>query len=272
MKIATDEVDAHGVGSDPDAMLALRARNDPEAFGLLYARYVHRATSYLLLRTRIREDAEDLASQCFVRAFETLPRFRAGEGSVRSCFSQSRTTSLSATTAHTETPCRSTPSPCSITRRPSRSARSAPTTPSTASIRRRGRAEPDGELGAAIAWLREALKDGPLPSKQVIDEAKENGFAARTLKRAKTRGAHSEHAMQEAGAALGYGRCWSKWAQATQVAHEERGCQNPWATWPLASVSTQSVRRRRPLYIRSPLRQDADGSPPTQIGLLRSSH
>ena len=37
MKIATDEVDAHGVGSDPDAMLALRARNDPEAFGLLYA-------------------------------------------------------------------------------------------------------------------------------------------------------------------------------------------------------------------------------------------
>jgi len=84
MKIATDEVDAHGVGSDPDAMLALRARNDPEAFGLLYARYVHRVTSYFLLRTGNREDAEDLASQCFVRAFEALPRFRAGEGSVRS--------------------------------------------------------------------------------------------------------------------------------------------------------------------------------------------
>ena len=84
MKIATDEVDAHGVGSDPDAMLALRARNDPEAFGLLYARYVHRVTSYFLLRTGSREDAEDLASQCFVRAFEALPRFRAGEGSVRS--------------------------------------------------------------------------------------------------------------------------------------------------------------------------------------------
>jgi RNA polymerase sigma-70 factor (ECF subfamily) len=84
MKIATDEVDAHSVGSDPDAMLALRARNDPEAFGLLYARYVHRVISYFLLRTGNREDAEDLASQCFVRAFEALPRFRAGEGSVRS--------------------------------------------------------------------------------------------------------------------------------------------------------------------------------------------
>src|SRR6476620_9080971 len=84
MKIATDEVDVHGVGADPDAMLALRARNDPEAFGLLYARYVHRVTAYFLLRTGNREDAEDLASKCFVRAFEALPRFRAGEGSVRS--------------------------------------------------------------------------------------------------------------------------------------------------------------------------------------------
>jgi RNA polymerase sigma-70 factor, ECF subfamily len=84
MKIATEEVDAYGVGSDPDAMLALRARNDPDAFALLYARYLHRIISYFLLRTGSPEDADDLASQCFVRAFEALPRFRAGEGSVRS--------------------------------------------------------------------------------------------------------------------------------------------------------------------------------------------
>jgi hypothetical protein len=45
--------------------------------------------------------------------------------------------------------------------------------------------EPDGELGAAIAWLRAALADGPMPSKQVYAEAKENGIALRTLKRAK---------------------------------------------------------------------------------------
>ena len=104
MKIATDEVDAHGVGSDPDAMLALRARNDPEAFGLLYARYVHRVTSYFLLRTGIREDAEDLASQCFVRAFEALPRFRAGEGSVRSwLFAIAHNLSVSHYRAHRDT-------------------------------------------------------------------------------------------------------------------------------------------------------------------------
>ena len=84
MQIATDEVGIEGVGSDPDAILALRARNDPEAFGLLYNRYAHRIISYFLLRTGNREDAEDLASQVFVRAFEALPRFRTGQGTVRS--------------------------------------------------------------------------------------------------------------------------------------------------------------------------------------------
>ena len=84
MQIATDEVGSEGVGSDPDAILALRARNDPEAFGLLYNRYAHRIISYFLLRTGNREDAEDLASQVFVRAFEALPRFRTGQGTVRS--------------------------------------------------------------------------------------------------------------------------------------------------------------------------------------------
>ena len=84
MKIATDEVDAQPVGSDPDAMLALRARNDPEAFGLLYNRYAHRVISYFLLRTGNREDAEDLTSQVFVRAFEALPRFKSGQGTLRS--------------------------------------------------------------------------------------------------------------------------------------------------------------------------------------------
>jgi RNA polymerase sigma-70 factor (ECF subfamily) len=84
MQIATDEVSAAGVGSDPDAIVALRARSDPEAFGLLYTRYAHRVISYFLLRTGNREDAEDLASQVFVRAFEALPRFRTGQGTVRS--------------------------------------------------------------------------------------------------------------------------------------------------------------------------------------------
>jgi RNA polymerase sigma-70 factor (ECF subfamily) len=84
VQITADEVGAAGVGSDPDAMLALRARNDPEAFGLLYTRYAHRVISYFLLRTGNREDAEDLTSQVFVRAFEALPRFKTGQGTVRS--------------------------------------------------------------------------------------------------------------------------------------------------------------------------------------------
>ena len=84
MQVATDEESATSVGSDPDAMVALRARSDPEAFGLLYSRYAHRVISYFLLRTGNREDAEDLASQVFVRAFEALPRFRTGQGTVRS--------------------------------------------------------------------------------------------------------------------------------------------------------------------------------------------
>ena len=84
MQIATDEVDVAGVGPDPDAIIVLRARNDPEAFGLLYNRYAHRVISYFLLRTGNREDAEDLTSQLFVRAFEALPRFKTGQGTVRS--------------------------------------------------------------------------------------------------------------------------------------------------------------------------------------------
>ena len=58
-------------------------------------------------------------------------------------------------------------------------------------------AEPDGELGAAIAWLREALKDGPLPSKQVMDEARENGFTVGTIRRAKTEAKVVSRRIQE---------------------------------------------------------------------------
>src|SRR4051812_40517014 len=84
MQIATDEVGAASIGSDPDTAIALRARNDPEAFGLLYRRYVHPLVSYFLVRTGNREDAEDLTSQVFERAYRALPRFKGGQGTVRS--------------------------------------------------------------------------------------------------------------------------------------------------------------------------------------------
>ena len=197
MKIATDEVDAHGVGSDPDAMLALRARNDPEAFGLLYARYVHRVTSYFLLRTGIREDAEDLASQCFVRAFEALPRFRAGEGSVRSwLFAIAHNLSVSHYRAHRDTLPIDTVT--LLDHAPPLEEREISADDALNGLSEDdGEREPDGELGAAIAWLHEALKDGPLPSKQVFAEASENGIARSTLKRAKLQAGILSRKVQE---------------------------------------------------------------------------
>ena len=72
MKIATDEVDVYGVGSDPDAMLALRARNDPEAFGLLYARYVHRVYAYCKRRLNDEESVRDATSAVMLKALEGL--------------------------------------------------------------------------------------------------------------------------------------------------------------------------------------------------------
>jgi AAA domain-containing protein/primase-like protein len=51
--------------------------------------------------------------------------------------------------------------------------------------------KPEGEkLGAvekAEEWLREALADGPIPSKQVLDDGEAAGFSRRTLFRAKKR-------------------------------------------------------------------------------------
>lgn len=84
MQLATDEVGTRSTGFDPDGAIALRARTDPDAFADLYNRYAKQVISYFLVRTKSREDAEDLASQVFVRAFEALPRFRSGEGTVRS--------------------------------------------------------------------------------------------------------------------------------------------------------------------------------------------
>jgi hypothetical protein len=57
--------------------------------------------------------------------------------------------------------------------------------------------QPERELSAAIAWLRDALGDGPLPAKQVFAEARENGFARRTLERAKVAAEIASRRIQE---------------------------------------------------------------------------
>ncbi len=56
--------------------LVERARWDPEAFGLLYERYVARIYRYLYYRTGNHQDAEDLTARTFYRALEHLPRYQ----------------------------------------------------------------------------------------------------------------------------------------------------------------------------------------------------
>lgn len=53
-----------------------RARQDPEAFGQLYLRYVRSIYNYIFYRTGDPEEAEDLTSQVFLQALQHLSRFR----------------------------------------------------------------------------------------------------------------------------------------------------------------------------------------------------
>ncbi|MCS7178892.1 MAG: sigma-70 family RNA polymerase sigma factor [Anaerolineae bacterium] len=61
---------------DNEAELVRRARHDPEAFGLLYERYVAQIYRYLYYRTGNPQDAEDLTARTFYRALEHLPRYQ----------------------------------------------------------------------------------------------------------------------------------------------------------------------------------------------------
>ena len=53
-----------------------RARQDPEAFGQLYLRYVRSIYNYIFYRTGDPEEAEDLTSQVFLQALQHLSRFQ----------------------------------------------------------------------------------------------------------------------------------------------------------------------------------------------------
>jgi RNA polymerase sigma-70 factor (ECF subfamily) len=63
------------VSEESDSTLIARARNDPEAFGLLYERYVGRIYSYIYYRTSNHHEAEDLTSRTFYKALKHLPRY-----------------------------------------------------------------------------------------------------------------------------------------------------------------------------------------------------
>ncbi|MGC9520440.1 MAG: RNA polymerase sigma factor [Anaerolineae bacterium] len=59
--------------------LILRAKEDPEAFGELYEKYVDRIYNYHYRHTSNRVEAEDLTSRTFYRALRSLHGYRVTE-------------------------------------------------------------------------------------------------------------------------------------------------------------------------------------------------
>jgi len=57
--------------------LVEEARSDPEAFGLLYQRYMPRVYRYVRARTSNDDDAADLTQQIFARAFRAMPAYES---------------------------------------------------------------------------------------------------------------------------------------------------------------------------------------------------
>jgi len=60
---------------ESDTELIARAKEDPEAFGLLYERYVSKIYNYIYYRTSNHQDAEDLTARTFQRALKHIGRY-----------------------------------------------------------------------------------------------------------------------------------------------------------------------------------------------------
>lgn len=61
---------------EPEEKLVERAKENPEAFSVLYERYVDQIYQYIFYRTGNRYDAEDLTAKTFYRALANLKRYR----------------------------------------------------------------------------------------------------------------------------------------------------------------------------------------------------
>jgi RNA polymerase sigma-70 factor (ECF subfamily) len=60
---------------ESDSTLIASAKQDSEAFGFLYDRYVNRIYNYIYYRTGNHHDAEDLTARTFYKALKHLPRY-----------------------------------------------------------------------------------------------------------------------------------------------------------------------------------------------------
>lgn len=62
--------------ADAIPVLVQAARDDPTAFGRLYNHFIQPVYRYLYSRVGTAPEAEDLTSQTFMTAYESLPRYR----------------------------------------------------------------------------------------------------------------------------------------------------------------------------------------------------
>lgn len=67
--------DENGGADLSDAQVIEQAKSDPEAFGVLYERFVERIYNYVYYRVGNRHDAEDLTARTFQRALANVRNF-----------------------------------------------------------------------------------------------------------------------------------------------------------------------------------------------------
>jgi RNA polymerase sigma-70 factor (ECF subfamily) len=66
-------------GAADEAVLVERAKSDPEAFGVLYDRYVDGVYRFVYNRVRNRQAAEDVTADVFVKALRAIGRFEVSD-------------------------------------------------------------------------------------------------------------------------------------------------------------------------------------------------
>jgi RNA polymerase sigma-70 factor (ECF subfamily) len=65
---------------EADLVRRVVATRDPDAFGQLYELYIDRIGRYIYYKVGLREDAEDLTEQVFLKAWENAQGFRGEPG------------------------------------------------------------------------------------------------------------------------------------------------------------------------------------------------
>lgn len=74
------ELERERPAGERDEELALAARSDPAAFGILYERHRLAVFRYLRTRTPSEDDAADLTAVAFEKALVAMPRYRPAGG------------------------------------------------------------------------------------------------------------------------------------------------------------------------------------------------